>query len=390
MQFDQAFFDGGIERRGTSCIKWDLPDVLPEGAIPLWVADMDFPCAPAIQDAALERAQHACYGYNAGNPDAEKAFCGFWQRRHGLRILPEQTRMLPCVVTGLKTCVRAFTKQGDSVALMTPVYGPFYESVRANGREVVEVPLLREEESGRYAMDLSCMERALQGGVRLVFLCNPHNPVSRAWTKEELTELCALIKKYDALIVSDEIHADFVYAPGRFVPLLSLPEARDCAVMLCAASKTFNVAGLQQATAVSMNPALLACMEQEMNAAGITCGNTFALCATRAAYEKGDAWLEGLMAYLDENRRVLSEWVKEYLPKARLTPIEATYLAWLDLRAYGKSCEEMDKAFTRHGVVLTAGDHFGTAGAGFMRLNFGCPRAALQEGIKRIKDALEE
>jgi len=389
MKLDRAFFDAGIDRKNTYCEKWDDREVLSQNSIPLWVADMDFACAPAIQEALIARAQHACYGYNMHNPDTEKSLCSFWKRRHGLDILPEQTKMLPCVVTGLKACVRAFTQEGDGVAIFTPVYGPFYSAIESNRRKVIRVPLHREE-NGRYQLNLSGMEAALVQGAKLILFCSPHNPVSRAWSREELTALCRLARKYQVPIICDEIHGDFVYEPGKFVPILSIPEAQEQCVMLCAASKTFNVAGLQQATAVCKNQEMLRRIGEQLTAAGVTSGNTFALCATQAAYEKGDDWLDGLMDYLDDNRKALASLVEKYLPKAWLTPIEATYLAWLDLRAYGKNCDEMAAAFRRHGVALTGGTFFGDDGEGFMRVNFGCSTRMLEEGIKRMQDALEE
>lgn len=390
MKYDRAFFDAGLDRRNTFCEKWDDREILSEDAIPLWVADMDFPCAQPIVDALTERAKHAAYGYNMDNTATAQALCDYWQRRHEFTILPEQTRMLPCVVTGLRTCVRTFTKEGDGVAIFTPVYGPFYYSIRDNKRKVMGVPMCQDAESGRYQLNLEGMEDALKQGAGLILFCNPHNPISRAWSREELTALVKLANRYQVPIACDEIHGDFIYGPDKFVPMLSIPEARENCVMLCAASKTFNVAGLQQATAVCFNPEILKKMDEKLTAAGVVCGNTFALCATQAAYEKGDDWLDGLMEYLDGNRKELAKLVAKYLPKAKLTPVEATYLAWLDLRAYGKSCQQMGDAFRRHGVALTGGTFFGDDGEGFMRVNFGCPTRMLEEGIKRMKNALEE
>lgn len=389
MKYDRAFFDAGLERRNTRCEKWDDPEVLGENGLPLWVADMDFRCAQPIMDAIAERAQHPCFGYNLDDGADEAALRGYWQRRHQLTIEKGQSRMLPCVVTGLKTCVRALTAEGDKVAIFTPVYGPFYAAIEANHRVAEKVSLLRGE-NGSYEMNLPGMEKALKAGAKLIMLCNPHNPVSRAWRREELEKLLSLAEKYDVNIVSDEIHADFVYAPRQFVPLLSLPGAEKRAIMLCAASKTFNVAGLQQAACVCFCPALLEKISDVLNAAGVTSGNTFALYATRAAYEQGDAWLDGLMEYLDENRKALAELVKKHLPRAFLTPVEATYLAWLDLSAYGKTCQEMQESFRAAGVALTAGTFFGDEGEAFMRINFGCPRRMLEEGIRRMAAALEE
>lgn len=386
MLYNREFFDKGLERRHTGCEKWDA-EFIHEDTLSLWVADMDFACAESIQKAMAERAQHPCFGYNSDEKAYTDAFCGFMHRRHQLDISADEMLRLPCVVTGLKTCVQAYTEEGDQVAIFSPCYGPFAMSVESNGRKLVSVPLLLDEE-GTYHMNLPGMEEALKGGAKLILLCNPHNPASRCWEREELEALAGLAKAYGVTLVSDEIHADFVYKPHKFVSMLHV--TKENVVALFAASKTFNIAGLQQAQLVTWEQALLKKAENVLNRNGITCGNTMALVGTMAAYNEGDEWLDGLMAYLDENRQVLSQCVKEYLPKAKLTPISATYLAWLDLRAYGKTCDELKELFDRHGVALTGGTFFGTEGEGFMRLNFGCRQAHVLEGIKRIAIALEE
>ena len=390
MKFDEGFFDQVIDRRNTDSEKWDDRHVMDPDGVPLWVADMDFACAPAIVEAIRKRAEHPCFGYTIDSPADSEALIGYWQRRHGVVFGAKDIQMLPCVVTGLKACVRAFTQPGDGVAIVTPVYGPFYGSIKSNGRVVKAVSLLRDETTGRYELDLGSMEKALRDGAKLMMLCSPHNPVSRLWKKEELTALCRLAEKYGVPIVCDEIHADFVYKPGRFTSILSIPEGKKRAVMLCSASKTFNVAGLLQAAMVCMNPEMLEKLRKELNAAGVMCGNTFALAAARAAYTLGDDWLDGLMDYLDGSRELLADWVAEYVPKAKMSPIEATYLAWLDLRAYGLTCEEMARKCRKAKVALTGGTFFGEEGEGFMRVNFACPRSQLMEGIKRLGAALEE
>jgi len=389
MEFNEAFFDRGVDRRNTLCEKWDDRGVMAAGGIPLWVADMDFACAPAITEAIRRRAEHPCYGYNKEDPEDEEALRGFWLRRHQLLIRQGSTVMLPCVVTGLKACVRAFTEPGDSVAFFTPVYGPFYDAVRLNGRKLLRVPLIRRD-SGRYDMNLAGMEEALKGGAKLILLCSPHNPVSRLWREYELGALCRLAAQYGVPVVCDEIHADFVYGPERFTSILSLPQGRERTVMLCAASKTFNVAGLQQAAAVCENEEMRDQLKAALRAAGVECGNTFARAATKAAYTACDSWLDGLIAYLDGNRGLLSQWLKEALPEAVVTPVESTYLAWLDLRAYGKTCLEMAEKCRLHGVALTGGTFFGQEGEGFMRLNFACPRGMLKEGVARLQAAMED
>ena len=390
MRFDAAYFEQKLDRRNTDCEKWDDRGVMGEDGVPLWVADMDFPCSPAIVDALQQRAGHPCFGYNIDNPENEAALIGFWRRRHGVDIEAGETQMLPCVITGLKACVRCFTKEGDSVAIVTPVYGPFYSSIQLNRRRVMSVPLMRDEDTGRYSLDLNAMETALQSGAKLMMLCSPHNPVSRLWNEKELTALCRLADRYDVPIVCDEIHADFVYKPGRFVSILNIPEGRRRAVMLCSASKTFNVAGLQQAALVCKNPDMLKALRDEMNAAGVTCGNTFALLAARAAYTESDEWLDGLIDYLDGSRKTVMDAMARYVPKAKLSPIEATYLAWADMRAYGLTCGQLNEKCKAAGVAFTMGTFFGPEGESFLRVNFACPRAQLTEGIKRLGKALEE
>jgi cystathionine beta-lyase len=246
---------------------------------------------------------------------------------------------------------------------------------------------MTRDENGRYDMDLTAVEAQLKAGAKLMILCSPHNPASRAWTREELTALIDLLAKYNVPLVSDEIHADFVYAPGKFVPALAVSQTN--VLSFCAASKTFNLAGLQQATCICPDENIREAFRAQMAKAGVTCGNIFALEGTRAAYNEGDAWLDGLMGYLDGNRKHLTALVAEHLPKAVLTPMEATYLGWLDLRAYGLGEEELRERTIAAGVQFTGGAFFGDNGDGFLRINIGCPRRYLTEGVKRLAKALE-
>ena len=389
MEFDRAFFDAGIDRIGTDCEKWDDREVLAEGAVPLWVADMDFRCAPAIGEALSRRAAHPCYGYTMVVKEDTGEMLSFLDRRHQVRMTAEDVRMLPCVVTGLKLFVRCFTEPGERVAILTPVYGPFTFSIEKNGRTVVRLPLIRGTDD-RYQIDFGLLDDAVRSGVRAMLLCSPHNPVGRCWTEEELTRLLSLTRRYGVKLCVDEIHAEFVFAPHRFCSILSLAQPGDQVVSLMSASKTFNIAGLQQAYALSRDHALLDAMAQERDAAGVVTGNIFALAGTRAAWAEGDAWLDGLVDYLADNLQLLDRLLKEHLPFARMSPVEATYLAWLDLRAYDASCAGMSQKLARAGVALTPGTFFGPEGEGFMRLNFGCPAAQLTEGVKRLKAALRQ
>ncbi len=386
MKFDYGYFDAGLYRLGTRCEKWDEAQARQGEILPLWVADMDFPSPPAAQEALLRRAAHPTYGYTATLEDDRQALADFWQRRHGLTVDPAALTMLPCVVTGLKLAILALTRPGDGVIIQSPVYGPFRMSVEATGRTLMDAPL-KPRADGGYDMDLDAVEGCLKAGARLMILCSPHNPVSRVWTRAELEALTGLLQRYRVPLVSDEIHADFVYAPGRFVPALSVTQEN--VLSLCAASKTFNLAGLQQATCICPDADMREKFRREMNKAGVTCGNIFALEATRAAYQQGDAWLDGLMAYLDGNRSHLRELVARHLPKAVLAPMEATYLGWLDLRAYGFHEEELMQRTLAQGVQFTGGRFFGDSGDGFLRINIGCPRRNITEGILRLKQALE-
>ena len=387
MKYDRSFFDAGIDRKGTRCVKWDA-DFIQPGDLPMWVADWDFQCADPIVDALKQRAAHPCYGYPCGDPRDQEAFCGYWQRRHGVSIQPAQTLMLPCVVTGIRQMVLTFTQPGDGVLMMTPLYGPFHDSIKRSGRRLINVPLLRREDA-RYDIDFAGVEKALQEGVRLILFCNPHNPVSRSWRKEELRQLAELAKHYDALLLSDEIHADFVYKPLEFVSMLAIPEAADRTLMLTAASKTFNIPGLQQAMAVSYNADILKKISDNLEMQGVTSGNVFALPATQAAYTKCDDWLDGMLDYLSESRDILKKELAQQLPLAVLTPIEATALSWIDLRAYAPTCAELTQKIKAHHLVINEGNWFGPEdGEGFMRLNFACPHATLREGVRRLAEAL--
>ena len=387
MKFDQEYFDAGLYRVDTRCEKWDGARAeWNDDVLPMWVADMDFPSPPAVQEALLRRAAHPTFGYTCVQEDDWQAVADFWQRRHGLTVAPEEMTMLPCVVTGLKMAILALTEPGDGVIIQSPVYGPFRMSVEATGRTLMDAPLVRREDGG-YDMDLAAVEKQLQKGAKLMLLCNPHNPVSRAWSREELTALIELLKKYGVPLASDEIHADFVYAPDRFVPVLSI--TRENVLSFCAASKTFNLAGLQQATCLCPDERILKAVNAQKAKAGVTCGNVFALEGTRAAYNHGDAWLDGLMDYLAGNRDHLAAMVKEHLPAAVLSPMTATYLGWLDLRAWGLSEEELMQRTAGAGVLFTGGRFFGECGNGFLRINIGCPRRHITEAVLRLKKALE-
>lgn len=390
MTFDKAYFDAGISRIGTNCVKWDgmLEESKDPDMIPMWVADMDFPSPPAVAQALAKVAAQGTWGYtHAGEKDV-RVLSDYWKRRHQVAIDPQSVLMLPCVVSGLRMCVRALTEPNDGVLIFTPVYGPFYASIRENGRKVVASPLERDEK-GHYTLNLADAEGKLASReAKMVMMCSPHNPCGRAWSEKELADVAALCYKYGVPLVCDEIHADFVYPPAEHHSMLDAPHAREFAVMLCAASKTYNVAGLQQSAIICENEKMRERICQEINACGVKSGNVFALAATRAAYTDCDAWLDGLKAYLMENRDFVMQYAKENFPKVVVTPLEATYLMWLDCRALGLEQEELMRRLLAAHIKVNDGLVFGEGGRGFIRLNIGCPRAQLEAALERMKTVL--
>ncbi len=389
--YDKAFFDQGVDRRNTACEKWDgMCERIGHDVLPMWVADMDFPCADEIMQAIRRRAEHPVFGYTDFGAQCGQALLDFLHRRHGLKLELKHHAMLPCVITGLKTAVLSLTEPGDGVIIQPPVYGPFYGSVRDNGRKLCECPLDRDE-NGRYTMNLSLVEEALKGGAKLMLLCNPHNPAGRAWSREELTELWQLLSRYGCALVSDEIHMDFVLGQRPFVPILSVAQGeQDRVAALTSASKTINLAGLQQAALLCRNQEMLSAMTRQMQCAGVTQGNIFAMAACEAAHRAGDAWLDGLLDYLRQAYALLERELCQRLPKAVLTPLEATYLAWVDLRAYGFTPEELNQRTHDHGVAFTEGTFFGQeSGAGFLRINLACPHSHTLEAVKRLEAAIK-
>ena len=390
MTFDKAFFDAGVNRVGTDCEKWDgmFETHGTNDLIPMWVADMDFPSAPAIYEALNGVLSWRTWGYTmSGRQDAE-ALAGYWQRRHGVSIDPDHVIISPCVVTGMKLAVRAATNPGDGVLITTPVYGPFYMSIKDNDRKTVEVPLVVGED-GRYNINLPEMEARLKdGSAKAVMLCSPHNPCGRAWRKEEMQAVADLCMKYGIPLIVDEIHADFVFAPNCHHSVLSLDRLPEKTVMLCAASKTYNVAGLEQSAIVCANDDLRAAIAKDMNAAGVKGGNCFALAATRAAYTSCDEWLDGLKEYLIANRDFVYEYVKANMPKIKVTPLDATYLMCLDCRALSLEQQEMMDRIIAAGVKVNDGLFFGELGRGHVRLNIGCPRAQLEAALEKLGTVL--
>ena len=377
MKFD---FDELVDRRRDS-LKWDVK----EGELPMWVADMDFRTAPAVVQAIKARAETGVYGY-AGVPDEwYEAVCGWWERRHGWKVEKDWLCFATGVVPAISSAVKRVTNVGDRVLLMTPVYDIFFHSVENAGRVVLESPLVRTADG--YRIDFADLEEKLARPLTtMMILCNPHNPVGRIWTKEELFEIGRLCEKYGVTVLSDEIHCDLTDPGTDYVPYASVsPECAGRAIVCLSASKAFNIAGLQSAAVAIPDPVLRNKIVRGLNSDEVAEPNCFAVAGTVAAFTSGGEWLGALRAYLSENKKFAAEFLARELPEIGLIPPEATYLLWLDC---GKVTSDSDDlcSFLREktGLYLNPGNQYRGEGRFFVRLNAACPKSLLKEGLERF------
>ncbi len=378
-------FDTIPDRRASESVKWNAypPDVLP-----LWVADMDFPAPPQVLEALRERLTHGVLGYPTEPPGAREAVIGWLERRYEWRVAPESLVFIPGVVTGVNLALQVFTRPGDGVVVQTPVYRPILEAAGRNGRLRQEAPLHRDP-TGRYRVDGATFEAAFTPETRAFVLCNPHNPVGRVFRREELERMAEACLRHEALIVSDEIHGDLLFAGERHIPIASLsPEVAARTVTLLAPSKTFNLAGLKASVAIIPDKGM-----RERFAAGfpgvVGKVNLLGMLALETAYRSGDAWLDEVLAYLQANRDFLIGYTQKYLPGIRVYPPEGTFLAWLDCHKCGIQGNPSRFFLEQARVALNDGEWFGPGGEGFVRLNFATSRAVLHEALERMRAALE-
>ena len=387
-------FDQAIDRVPFNSIKWSFPELCyPEatagdGILPLWVADMDFAVPPSVEEAVLRRAGHPVYGY-AGKPGAfYGAFSGWMARRQGVAVDKASLHFSPGIVTGLGLSVRAFTQPGDGVVIQPPVYHPFRMMIERNGRRVLENPLVNE--NGRWRMDLEGLEElCMSEKPAALILCSPHNPVARVWTKDELEGVIGVCARHRVLLVSDEIHSDIVYRPGSHIAALRYADALEGRlVAFFAPSKTFNIAGLQTSYAVIPDPELGSLFDAEASRLGLENPNVFGAAAAVAAYEGGEAWLEELLAYLEGNAAFLCGELASRLAPLSMRMPEGSFLAWVDARGLGLKGDLHEVVARKAGVWLDDGSKFGKGGEGWLRLNFGCPRATLELALDRLEKGL--
>lgn len=397
-------FDQRINRNGTNSYKWDY--VKRDGAIvpwdetdasrherpvlPLWVADMDFPCPQPVVDAVTEIASMGIYGYAFPPPSYYESVVRWMKRRHGWSVDPETICFTPGIVPALHMLVSAYTKPGDKVLVQPPVYYPFYNAIENLQTRPALNPL--QYRDGRYYMDFDDLEaQCADPEVRMAILCHPHNPVGRIWTREELRRFGRICMDNDVLVVSDEIHGDLILGNRDFTPYATLgAEYEERSIICTSPSKTFNLAALQASNMMIPDPELREAFQQTVRSAGIFTLNPFGIAAVEAAYNDGEEWLEQLLAYLEGNYRFLESFFRERLPGIPVIETEGTYLVWVDFTSLG-----LDKVALQHlmmeeaRVFLDEGYIFGPEGEGFERINIACPRSILAEALERIEAAVK-
>lgn len=386
--FYREYLDENVSRVGTHCEKWDhLEEVFGRSdLVAAWVADMDFRTAPAVQEALVERAKHAIYGYTSNTAEEKAAEVGWLKRRHGVDVEPDWILYSPGVIDSLFFCVRALTTEEDSILIQPPVYGPFFTAVELFGRKMVK-NFLVETENG-WEMDFEDLEAKFAQGVKMMVLCSPHNPVGRVWKREELERVVELANRYGVIIVADEIHGDFVLDGRKQVRILSLDHTENC-VMLTSATKSFNLAGLRQSSCIIKNADLRKKVADEIQRAHAGTPNLFGAIAQKTAYEQGDEWMDAVLEYITENRDYVVSFCKEHLPEIKVRPQEGTYLMWLDFRALGMSQDAlMDMLVNEAHVALNDGRAFGAEGTGFVRLNLASPRCNIVQVMENIKTVI--
>jgi len=384
-------FDEVIDRTNYHSVKWDELETRfgAKDVLPMWVADMEFRSPKPVIEAIKKAAGHGIYGYTSRPDSYYQAIIQWMERRHHWRVKKDWLAFSPGVVPALSFMIRAFTQPGDKVVVQPPVYYPFFKVIENSGCHVVNNPLKLANK--KYFMDYDDLERKIDDPrVKLLILCSPHNPVGRVWQKEELIILGEICLEHNIIVVSDEIHADFLFEGNKHIPFASISPAFAHHSITCTApSKTFNLAGLQTSTIIIPNKKYYKIYENILDGFALDENNVFGLVALEAAYRHGEEWLEQLLPYLNENLEFLMKYFSERIPKIKVIKPEGTYLIWLDCRQLGLNSKDLNNFMIKKAkVALDDGYWFGAEEKGFMRINIACPRSFLEEGLKRIERAV--
>lgn len=393
-------FDEIIDRSNTASMKWEpeaLRNVFGEGRenlLPLWVADMDFKCPTVVRKAMEERLAHQIYGYSLMHPSYIPALISWYRRRHGFEINKDWIITTPGIVPAIHYLIQCFSRPGDQIILQTPVYYPFARAIRNNGRRILENPL--QIHDGRYFMDFNDLENKVKDPrVTLAILCNPHNPVGRVWTRQDLITFGEICIKHHVLVISDEIHCDLIMPGFSHICFGAISDtfARH-SITAIAASKTFNLAGLQHSSLILPDPRLKLCLSGYMEDIGFKSSGVstlFGPIAAAAAYNGAEDWLEDLILYLHENFIYLKTFLESELPGVKVHDLEGTYLVWVDFRSAGLKTERLIQVLEEDAKVgLDHGEWFGENGTGFERFNIACPRAILARAAEAVVKSIKQ
>ncbi len=389
MKYD---FDKLIDRRGTDSVKYDLLKPLygRDDVLPMWVADMDFEVPDFIRKALAERLEHPIYGYTWRPSRFYEIIAGWQERRHGWKVAPGAINFSPGIVPALNLCVLAYTEPGDRILVQPPVYFPFFTAIENHKRILITNQLI--DDQGKYIIDFDDLEEQFKDGVKMMLFCHPHNPVGRAWSKDELSRLAELCIQYQVKVVSDEIHSDLLLFGHRHIPLASLgKEITDLCITCVAPSKTFNLAGMHSSAVVIENAELKKLYDKVLEDIHVGGGNLFGMVAMEAAYQDGDAWLEELLSYLEGNFTFMKEYMAEHISGVTISPLEATYLVWLGFRKMEMDDKELtDFMINKAKLGLIDGPRFGPGGETYQRMNIAAPREILKQGLEQLSEAISK
>ncbi|MCM2675376.1 MalY/PatB family protein [Alkalicoccobacillus plakortidis] len=386
-------FDEVIERKGTNSLKWDGLEQRygASDLLPMWVADMDFKAPQPVLDALTNRVQQGVFGYITPSSSVNEAIVNWASRRYEWEIDSSSIVHTVGIVPTISNLVKVFTEPGDEVIIQTPVYYPFYDVISKNDRSIVRNPLLQDE-NGQFTMDLTQLEASITEKTKMLVFCHPHNPGGRVWSRQELEELAALCKKYDLLVVSDEIHADLLFDGYNHIPFASINEDMADRTFTCLApTKTFNLAGIIASYIVIQNKKRRLDLKRYLESTFMNSPNSFAALATEVAYNEGEEWLHELMQYVQQNYQFTADFIHTNMPKINVIKPQGTYLLWLDFSQLPLEADERKQWLVEEAkVALNHGPMFGEEAENFERLNLACPREILQKGLNQIKQAYEK
>ena len=368
-------FESVVDRHNTDSVKWDLFD----DDLPMWVADMDFKVAPKISEAIMERANHPVYGYTIVTDELFDAYINWWDRRYDLKMSREDMAYAMGVMPSISSMIRCLTDVGDEILIQSPVYHVLFYVIEENDRRVLENELIFE--NGEYKIDFDDLDEKLSK-VKMMILCNPHNPIGKIWSREKLDRIDELCRKHDVILISDEIHCDLTDPDVKYNPF----KANDNVIRCLSPSKSFNIAGYQSSVVHATNPKLLEKIKSQIHIDNSDSCNVFATTAVRAAYNESEDWLDELREVLYENKQIVKDYLADELPVVRLIECDATYLLWLDCSALNTPSKALSEFLRQNqGLFLSAGSDFGQCGDNFLRMNIACPQKLLKEGLDKLK-----